>query len=49
MENLNERKFLEEAEKLNNLVIVESEGFFERMLGVAKHLNNKTEPNNNDE
>ena len=33
---LNERNFSEEADKLNNFVINESEGFFERMLGVAK-------------
>lgn len=33
---INERKFSEEADKLNGFVINESTGFFERMLGIAK-------------
>jgi len=45
---VNERKFLEEAEKLNDFVIVESEGFFERMLGGAKPSNKKTELGNSE-
>ncbi len=32
----NERNFSEEADKLNEFVITESEGFFERMLGSAR-------------
>lgn len=43
----NERNLSEEADKLNDFVITESEGFFERMLGGAKPRNNKPEPNNN--
>ncbi len=31
-----ERKYAEEADRLNSFVIIESEGFFERMLGGAK-------------
>ena len=38
---LDKRKFAEEADKLNYFVITESEGFFERMLGIAK-TNEKT-------
>jgi len=33
---LNKRNFIEEADKLNSFVINESEGFFERMLGIGK-------------
>ena len=33
---LNKRNFAEEADKLNYFVINESEGFFERMLGIGK-------------
>lgn len=33
---LDKRNFSEEADKLNYFVITESEGFFERMLGIAK-------------
>ena len=42
----NERNFSEEADKLNEFVITETEGFFERMLGGAKPSNKKTESNN---
>ena len=38
-----ERNYLEEAEKLNNFVITESEGFFERMLGGSRAISKKTE------
>lgn len=38
---LDKRNFAEEADKLNYFVITESEGFFERMLGIAK-TNEKT-------
>lgn len=44
----NERNYVEEADKLNRFVIIESEGFFERMLGVARSINKKTEPIDND-
>jgi hypothetical protein len=30
-----ERNYLSESDKLNSFVITETEGFFERMLGVA--------------
>jgi len=40
----NERNYLEEAEKLNNFVINESEGFFERMLGGSKSIGGKIAP-----
>ena len=33
---LDKRNFAEEADKLNYFVITESEGFFERMLGIGK-------------
>ncbi len=33
---INERNFSKEAEILNEFVMVESRGFFERMLGIAK-------------
>ncbi|WDE06658.1 DUF4231 domain-containing protein [Thalassomonas viridans] len=39
-----ERNYLEEAEKLNNFVITESEGFFERMLGGSRSISQKIEP-----
>lgn len=44
----NERKYSEEADKLNKYVIDETEGFFERMLGGAKPRKNKTGLSNND-
>ena len=40
----NERNYLEEVEKLNDYVITESEGFFERMLGGIKSIGKKIEP-----
>lgn len=36
-----ERNFSDEADKLNQFVITETEGFFERMLGGAKPSNNQ--------
>jgi len=39
-----ERNYSEEAEKLNNFVINESEGFFARMLGGTKPSSGKKEP-----
>lgn len=42
-----ERNHLEEAEKLNNFVINESEGFFERMLGWANSIGGEIEPESN--
>ncbi len=39
---MDKRKFEEEADKLNGFVINESEGFFERMLGGAKLVQQKT-------
>ena len=42
-----ERNYSKEAEKLNNFVINESEGFFERMLGGSKSRSGKTEPDVN--
>jgi hypothetical protein len=45
---LDERNYLEEAEKLNNYVITESEGFFERMLGTVRRTTKDEEPNNNE-
>ncbi len=42
----NERNFSEEADKLNSYVIIESEGFFERMLGGGKPSSRKTETTN---
>lgn len=40
-----DRNFVEEAEKLNNFVINESEGFFERMLGNARQNSDLDEVN----
>lgn len=42
---LADRNYIEEAEKLNNFVINESEGFFERMLGNARHNSDLDEVN----
>jgi hypothetical protein len=39
------RNHAEEANKLNEFIIVESEGFFERMLGGAKPSAKKDESN----
>lgn len=43
-----ERNHSEESDKLNNFVITESEGFFERMLGSFKSSNKQPIPNNSD-
>ena len=43
----NERKYSEEADKVNNFVITETENFFERMLGGAKPSNKNTGTNKN--
>jgi hypothetical protein len=40
----NERNFLEEAEKLNGFVIIETEGFFERLIGRTISSGGKSEP-----
>lgn len=46
----NERNYREEAEKLNNFVIAETQGFFERMLGGSKFVDKRIEPKiSNDE
>jgi len=39
----NERDYPAEVEKINNFVIEESQGFFERMLGGARSINKKAE------
>lgn len=39
-----ERNYLAEVEKLNDLVINESEGFFERMLGGVKSISGNVKP-----
>jgi hypothetical protein len=43
-----ERNYLQEADKLNNLVINESEGFFERMLGGVKSISGDVKPSSAD-
>ena len=35
-----QKKYVEEAEKLNNYVIKESRSFFDRMLGTLVHVEN---------
>ena len=42
----NERRYVDEADKLNNFVITESSGFFDRMLGGGKPIENNSEQNN---
>ena len=44
---VNERNYAEETDKLNNFVITESEGFFERMLGSVKSSNKQADANGN--
>ncbi len=44
---VNERNFPDEADKLNKFVIIETESFFERMLGAAAPINIEPEANEN--
>jgi len=43
---ISERNYLEETDKLNSFVIIESEGFFERMLGSIKSSYKQPAKNN---